>query len=231
MRVFAALAVLIMATPSQAQDHAAVFTYLEVEQLEYRLARGANTLHWDAQGWIGNDDHKAWFKTEGEHPRRGKLERAEVQLLYGRPIAEFWDLQLGIRHDFRPAPDRDFAVLGVQGLAPHFFEIDAATFLSDRGEVSARLSAEYDVQITQVVVLQPKAEINLAWQDVPERHIGSGINSIEFGLRLSYELHRKFAPYVGVNWERKLGQTADLARADGERTDERAILAGVRFWF
>jgi copper resistance protein B len=227
----AVLIALVANTAWAADDHATIFTYLEVEQLEYRLARGGKTIHWDAQGWIGDDHHKAWLKTEGEHPRRGKLERAELQLLYGRPIAEFWDLQIGVRRDFRPAPERSFAVIGFQGLAPHFFEIDASAYLSDRGEASARVKAEYDVLLTQQLVLQPQGEINLALQDVPERHVGSGVNNVELGLRLRYEVTRKFAPYVGVNWERRLGEAADFARAEGEKIDTRSVVVGTRFWF
>jgi copper resistance protein B len=208
-----------------------MFSFLQVDEFEYRAANGGNTLNWDAQGWIGGDDHKAWFKTEGEKIRDGRLESAEVQLLYSRRISDFFDAQAGVRYDFRPRPERVFAVLGVQGLSQYFFEVDAAAFISDRGEVSARLTGEYDLLITQKLILQPKAEINLAVQDVPARDIGSGLNTVALGLRLRYEFASEFAPYIGVNWERLIGETARFARAGHEPVDTPSFVAGVRFWF
>jgi copper resistance protein B len=217
--------------PARAHEHDLLFGYFEMDQLEYRSKNGRDTLNWDAQGWYGGDDHKAWLKTEGEKVRGGKLENAEVQLLYSRRISEFFDLQMGARYDFRPEPERGFAVFGVQGIAPYFFEVEAAAFLSNQGELSARVSGEYDLLITQALVLQPKLEINLAGTRVRERGVGAGVNSAEFGLRLRYEFAREFAPYVGVVWERALAETARLARAEGERVEDLSLVAGVRFWF
>jgi copper resistance protein B len=217
--------------PAGAAEPGQVFTFFQAEQLEYRTGSGKDGLAWDAQGWVGNDDHKLWLKTEGEKPNSGKLEKGEFQLLYSRPISDFFDAQAGVRHDIKPNPDRTFAVLGVQGTAPYMVEVDAAAFVSNEGEVSARLKGEYDMHITQQLILQPNAEINLAFQRARERDIGSGLNSVAVGLRLRYEIIREFAPYIGVQWERKLGQTANFARADGDAADNRFLVAGIRFWF
>jgi len=206
-------------------------TFLQVEQLEYRVGNGDDSVNWDAGGWIGEDYNKLWFKTEGEKVIDGKVEEAEIQLLYSRLISPFFDLQVGLRGDVKPEPERAFGVIGFQGLSPYFFEIDTAAFISNKGEVSARLEAEYEALLTQRMVLQPSLELNLAVQDVEERGIGSGINDIELGLRLRYEFEREFAPYIGINWSRKIGETADFAEEEGEGIDAFSFVAGVRFWF
>ncbi len=221
----------LAANPAGAAEPGQVFTVFQAEQLEYRTGNGKDGFNWEAGGWVGNDDHKVRFKTEGEKPTEGKLEKGEFQLLYSRPISDFFDIQGGIRQDIKPNPDRTFAVFGVQGTAPYKIEVDAAAFVSHEGEVSARLKGEYDLLITQKLVLQPTAEINMAIQSVKAREIGSGVNNIGIGLRLHYEIVREFAPYVGFQWERKLGQTADYARDDGETVDNRSFVTGVRFWF
>ncbi len=227
----AALVSLLTANHAGAAEPGQVFTFFQAEQLEYRTGNGRDGLNWDAQGWVGNDDHKLWLKTEGEKPTEGKLEKGEFQLLYSRPISDFFDVQAGIRQDIKPNPDRTFAVFGVQGTALYMIEIDAAAFVSHEGEVSARLKGEYDLLLTQKLILQPTAEINAAVQSVKQRDIGSGVNNVGVGLRLRYEIVREFAPYVGFQWERKLGQTADYARADRETADNRSLVTGIRFWF
>lgn len=175
---------------------------------------------------------RIWLKTQGEYsPGRDEFEKAEVQLLYSRLVGYYWDLQARVRYDFEPDPSRAYGVIGLQGLAPGYFEVDTQAFVSENGDLSARLEADYDILITQRLILQPKAELNLAVQDVPEFGIGSGINDLELGLRLRYEISREFAPYVGISWERKLGETAQIARREGGDVDIFALVAGVRFWF
>lgn len=203
-----------------------------VDRLEYQTNEGDGLWLWDAQGWYGGDLHKLWIKTEGEYlAEGGELEEAELQALYSRAISPFFDLQLGYRIDLEPDPERHFAVLGVQGLAPQWFEIDAAAFVSDEGDVSARLEAEYDLLLTQRLILQPRAELNFAVQDVSSYGVGSGVSTVEAGLRLRYEIRRQFAPYVGISWRRKLGDTADFARETGEDVGVLSLVAGVRLWF
>lgn len=202
-----------------------------VDQLEARIHDDRDGYLWDAQGWYGGDIDKLWIKTEGKGRFGENTEDAELQALWSRAITPWFDFQAGLRYDFRPDPERGYLVVGVQGLAPYFFEIDAAAFLSDEGDVSARFEAEYDLLITQRLVLQPRAEVSLAVQEVRELGIGSGVNDVELGLRLRYEFAPEFAPYVGVGWERKLGETADFARDEGEDVDSFALVAGVRLWF
>jgi len=138
---------------------------------------------------------------------------------------------MGVRHDIQPSPSRTFAVFGVEGLAPLWFEVDAASFVSTDGDVSFRLEAEYDLLLTQRLILQPRIETNLAIQDAHKWGVGEGMNDIDLGLRLRYEIRREFAPYIGVSWNRKIGETATLARDEGENLDAVSFVAGIRMWF
>ncbi|HBB34754.1 MAG TPA: copper resistance protein CopB [Cyanobacteria bacterium UBA8803] len=221
--------------PSPVEDNQ-VFWLLLIDQLEYRNNDGSNTLNWDAQGWVGGDYRRIWLKTEGEVDLEGdEGTEAEIQVLYGQLIAPYWDLQVGLRYDRLDSSDRDqgraFAVVGVQGLTPYLFEVDAALFISEDGDVSARLAAEYELLLTQRLVLQPELEVNLALQEVEEFGVGTGLNDIELGLRLRYEVTRKFAPYVGISWTRKFGAAADFAREEGESTDNFSLVGGLRLLF
>lgn len=213
-----------------------VFWHLLLDQLEYRATEGPDALHWDAVGWVGGDYDRLWLKAEGGQELggegRGEL---EVQALYGRWVAAFWDLQVGVRHDrtWGVGPDRfrTFGVLALQGLAPYWIEVEPALFVSDRGDLSARLTAETELYLTQRLVLQPKLEVDAALQRVREFGVGRGLNDLELGLRLRYELLRELAPYLGIAWTRELGATAGLARRAGEEVETFSVVAGVRFWF
>lgn len=200
------------------------------ERFEAQSGEGEDLYLWDAQGWYGNDADKLWVKSEGEGVFGGGVESAQIQALWSHAIGPWFDLQSGVRYDFEP-DSRGHAVLGVQGLAPYMFELDAAAFLSDRGDLTARIEAEYDQRITQRLILQPRAELSFAAQDIPERRTGAGITTVETGLRLRYEFAREFALYIGVGYEAKIGDTADFARAAGEDTDKVSLLLGVRAWF
>ncbi len=207
------------------------FSQLMVDRLEYRANKGANGYAWEGEGWIGGDINRFAFKTEGEGEVGGPLESAEVQALYSRAIDPWWNVVAGVRHDIRPQPQRSYATVGIEGLAPYWFEVEGQAFVSTKGDVHLRMEGSYDQRITQRLILQPAAEVNIAAQDVPELGIGSGISNIELGLRLRYEFAREFAPYVGVHWERKLGDTARYARADGESASTASLVMGIRFWF
>lgn len=222
---------LVWPAAPQAAESDQLFGMFMAEQLEYRVQKGRNLIYWDAEAWIGGDDNKLWFKTEGEKKRDDEFERAELHILYNRRINDFFDLQGGVRHDFRPGPSRTFGTIGLQGLAYYFIESDIAAFISNKGEFSARLTGEIDLPITQSLILQPKAELNLSAENVRERGIGRGVDSLELGLRLRYEIVPEFAPYIGVNWERRLGRSAEYARDEGERAGELSFVAGLRFWF
>jgi copper resistance protein B len=206
-----------------------IFLTLRADRLEWRDREGDDLLLWDVEAWLGGDYHKLYFESEGEVVD-GEAEKANAELLYSRTIHSFWDLQAGFRHDFKPRPTRSFVAFGVQGLAPHWFEVDATAYLSDRGDLSAVLEVEYDLLLTQRLILQPRLETAVAVQEVEELNIGSGFNEIELGLRLRYEITRKFAPYIGLSWSRKLGKTADLVGADGEEVESTDFIAGVKLW-
>lgn len=213
-------------------EHGGYTGYMALfDRLEYRAADGRNGFAWDGEGWYGGDYDRLWIKTEGEGEFGRAVESAEVQALYSRAIGPWFNLQAGVRYDLRPRPDRGHLVLGVQGLAPYWFEIDAAAFLSKKGDLTARLEAEYDQRITNYLILQPRLEVDLVAQDVPELGIGAGLSTIEAGLRLRYEIKREFAPYVGLQYERRLGDTANFARAAGEDVGGWAFLVGLRSWF
>lgn len=207
------------------------FGMLLADRLEAGFADRADTYLWDVQGWYGGDRDRWSVKSEGEGESGHSPDAAELQLLFGRMFAPFWDWQVGVRHDFRPRPDRTHLVLGVQGVAPYEFEVDAALFLSDKGDVSGRLEAEYELRITQRLVLQPRFELNAALSDDLETGLADGISSTELGLRLRYELERELAPYIGIAWTQSHGGTADLARAEGEPTSLTSIVIGLRAWF
>ena len=213
------------------EEEATIFTFFEAEQLEYRSGRGNDRFSWDAQGWIGGDYDKLWFKTQGDRVIDGSLQAAELQLLYSRAVTAFWDLQVGGRYDPKPEPSRGFGVVGIQGLAPYFFELDAAAFVSDEGDLSARIEAAYELLVTQRLILKPSIELNFAAQEVEKLAIGSGLSEVEAGLRLRYEIVREFAPYVGIVWERKVGRTADFARRGGKDAGESRFVTGLRVWF
>ncbi len=209
-----------------------VNTLILGERFEYQSNDNDPLTVWEAQGWVGGDIQKLWFKTEGEYEtEKGQFEEAEVQALYSRAISPFWDLQAGIRHDLKPDPSRSYAVIGAQGVAPYWFELDGQLFLSNEGDISARLEAEYELRLTQRLMLQPRIELNGAFSDDDEIGVGSGLSTAAAGLRLRYEITRQFAPYIGVSCNRAFGKTKDLARADGKDSDHVSWVAGIRFWF
>lgn len=208
-----------------------IFATFRADRLEHRQQDGEAVFLWDVNAWLGSDSHKLFLESEGERLSGGDVEEAGVDVFYNRAIAGFWDLQLGIRHDFEPRPTRTFAAMGVQGLAPYWFEVDATVYVSEDGEISAEMEVEYDLLLSQRLILQPRFETALALQEVPEYGIGSGVNNVELGLRLRYEIRRKFAPYAGVSWHRLLGNTADFAKAEGASVDTVSWIAGVKLWF
>jgi copper resistance protein B len=212
------------------------FNYVLIDRLEFSSGDAADALSVDAEGWYGGDRNKFWWKAEGASRLSGRAEgEGEVQALYSRLVAPFWDFQTGLRHDRTWGTgsnrDRTFAVFGFEGLAPYWFELEPALFVSEHGDISARLAATYDVLLTQRLILQPRLDLNAALQDAPKFGVGSGLNNVEAGLRLRYEIRREFAPYVGVTWIRQLGQTADLSRAAGEPVDDLRFVLGLRLWW
>ncbi|MGA9582301.1 MAG: copper resistance protein B [Allosphingosinicella sp.] len=202
-----------------------------IDQLEARIRNGRDGYFLNAEAWYGGDINRFWLKTEIEGEFGHSPEQAEVQALYSLAIDPWWNLQAGVRYDFRPDPERAYLVLGVEGLAPYWFEVDAAAFVSNKGDVSARVEVENDLRLSQRLILQPRIELDLAAQDVPEIGVGSGLSTAELGLRLRYEIKPEFAPYVGVAYERAFGDTAGFRRAAGDKAGGFNFLVGVRAWF
>ncbi|MBO9708872.1 MAG: copper resistance protein B [Caulobacter sp.] len=197
--------------------------------LEYRARPGGDGYHWDGEAWFGGDLNRLVLKSEGEGDRRG-IEDAEVQALYSRAVGLYTDFQVGVRQDLEPK-SRTYATVGFETLLPYWIEAGGALFLSTKGDVLGRVEGSIDWRLTQRLILQPRAELNLAAQDIPETATGSGLSDGELGLRLRYETRREFAPYVGVSWSRRFGQTADYARARGQDVSDTSFVVGLRAWF
>lgn len=223
---------MMMARHHLEQHHGGgTFHQVMVNLAEYQFRGGRDGYRWDGEAWYGGDIDRLFVKTEGEGTFREGVESAEVQALYSRAIGPYFNLQAGVRQDLGPSPKRTYATVGFEGLAPGQLELSGAAFLSNKGELLGRLEGYYDQRITQRLILQPRAELNFAAQDVPENRIGSGLSNAELGLRLRYEIRRAFAPYVGVSWDRTIGDTARFARAAGEDATSRSLVAGIRAWF
>jgi copper resistance protein B len=206
------------------------FSTVLFDNLEAVRSNGSNSQAYDAIAWFGRDYDRLVIKAEGE-VAGGTVQEARTEALWSHAVATFWDAQLGLRYDSGIGPNRRWLAFGVQGLAPYWFEVDAAAYVGDGGRTALRLGAEYEALITQQLILQPRIEANFYGKSDAERDLGDGLSDVTIGLRLRYEFSRQFAPYVGVEWSGKFGETADLAEAAGERTRSTRYVAGVRFWF
>jgi copper resistance protein B len=211
-------------------DDTAANAMLLLDRLEAFSGQGGHGQSWEAEGWYGNDSDKLWFRSEGER-EDGRPHDGDAELFWSHAIATFWDTQLGVRSDFGEGPKRQWAAFGLQGLAPYWFELEATAYVGQGGRTAARVRAEYELRITQRLILQPELEVNAYGKDDERRLLRSGISSVEGGLRLRYEFTRTFAPYVGVAWEHLTGGTADLASDQGRRITDRRWVAGLRLWF
>jgi copper resistance protein B len=202
-----------------------------LDQFEGRTDGRTPDFRWSGEGWIGTDYDKFWIKTEGFRRRDGSVDDGQHEFLYSRAISTFFDLQAGLRSDIDSRRNRNWASFGFEGLAPLFFKVAGAGFVSDGGHLAARFEGSYDLLLTNRLILQPQIEINLYSKADPPRLIGAGLSEIDTGLRLRYEIERKFAPYIGVAYEGKFGQTASFARRAGESTSGVRLLVGLRTWF
>ena len=218
-----------MATMMQ-MDDTARFGRVMLDQLEWRDAQEGSALAWDAQGWYGGDYNKLWVKSEAERIKGATLD-ASADVLLDHVIARWWDVQAGLRQDFGKGPSRTWLALGLQGLAPYWIDAEATFYVGEEGRTTVRLKGSWDLLLTQRLILEPYGEVNLYGKSDPKRQIGSGVSDLEVSLRLRYEVRREFAPYVGVGWFRRFGQTAQLARNAGEGADELQLVAGLRVWF
>lgn len=227
---FAGLCLYVSNDVRAEMDDDPVLTTIILDQLEVRDLGGDNGLFWDVQGWLGKDLRKLWFKTDGERNTRGGNE-TELQLLYSKAIARYWDIQFGVRYDFDSATNRSWAAIGVKGLAPYFFDIDAVAFIGESGRAAVRFEIEYEMRLTQRLILTPDIEINLHAQDDREVGVGSGLSDLDAGLRLRYEIRHEFAPYIGISWTKLFGETADFARTAGEDVSAAQLMIGIRARF
>ena len=207
------------------------FTKVMFNIAEAQLRKGSDGYEWDGEGWYGGDIDRLWVKSEGDGAFGRSVDRAEVQALYSHAVGPYFNFQGGIRYDFKPNPSRAYAVVAVEGIAPSFFDVEGALFLSNKGELLARADAYYDQRITQRLILQPRAEINLAAQSSRAIGVGAGLSDVEVGLRLRYDIRREFAPYVGVQYKRAFGDTRRYLREVGDDAGGWSLLTGVRFWF
>lgn len=199
------------------------------DQLEWQGADdGGGNL--DFRSWIGTDRNRMWIRSEMESDRR-RIENGFADVLYGRPIARWWDIVGGVRQDFRPGPGRTWVGAGIQGLAPYWFTVEATAYVGEGGRTHARFEVEYELLLTNRLILQPLIEAELYGKSDPERALGAGLSAVETGLRLRYEFKREFAPYIGITWNRKMFGTGDLVRAAGGQAGTARIAVGLRTWF
>ncbi len=210
-----------------------IFAHFILNQNEGRLGRldGIDTHYrWSGQGWVGTDYDKLWVTTEGA-VKKGQVEDGQHEFLYSRAVSPYFNLQGGLRTDLDSSRTRNWAAFGVTGLAPFFFEIEVTGYVSPRGHLAARIEVDHDFLITNRLILRPQLEFNFYSKSDPARGNGAGLSEIDAGLRLRYEFSRKFAPYIGVAYEGKFGQTAKLARQAGDSTGDVRVVAGIRIWY
>lgn len=221
------------AFPSDLEGHTThdqrFISYVLFEQLEWQ-GSGSGGAKLENTSWFGGDVDRVFIRAEAESDE-GRLEEASAQALWGHGFSRWWDVVAGVRQDFRPGDPLTWAAVGIQGLAPQWFEVEVTGFVGAGGRTQARLEAEYDLLLTNRLVLQPVMQLDIYGRNDPGRGIGAGLSSIESGLRLRYEIRRELAPYVGLTWDRKLFRTADLARAENESVSRARLVFGLRTWF
>lgn len=208
----------------------AIHYFVLADQFEWQVGEGTKGLNWDTKSWVGGDRNRIWVRSEGETDS-ARVDHAEGHVLYGRAISRWWDLVGGVRQDFRPGPARTWATIGLQGLAPQWFEIEATVYVGASGRTHLRLEAEYDLLLTNRLVLQPLVEMEFYGKSDPERRIGAGLSTADAGVRVRYEVRREVAPYLGLVWQRRFAGTADFARAAGQDVGGWHAIGGVRLWF
>jgi copper resistance protein B len=213
----------------QAHD-TSVHSFVLFDQLEWQSLDGGDSASWDTKGWVGGDRNRLWFRTEGD-VRNAAIAATQSHVLFGRSVARWWDIVAGIRQDVRPGPEQTWAAIGIQGIAPYWFDVQATAYIGGSGRTHVRFESELDLLLTNRLVLQPLLETEIYGKADPERGFGAGLTTIDVGLRLRYELRREFAPYVGLVWSRKFFGTADFAEAAGETSAGSRLAVGIRTWF
>lgn len=222
----------MVAKSARHETHNPIIYKVMIDRLERDYTNKGDYTQFEGQAYIGTDTNKLWLKGEGKRVG-GVTQDADIEAFYSHAIAAYWDAQIGARHDFSAgtAPDRNWFAFGVQGLAPYKFDTAATAYIGSEGRTALRLTSEYDLFITQRLIFWPGVELNLYGKNDPERNIGKGLADSRVVLRLRYEIRREFAPYVGIQWTNKYGQTASYARANNEATSDMQLIAGVRLWW
>lgn len=222
------------AFPPDLDGHAvhdrSIHSYVLFDQLEWQSNAGGKGVNVDTKGWIGGDRDRLWFRAEGD-AEAGRLGEAEAHILYARQFSRWWDVVAGVRQDFEPGPSRTWAAIGIQGLAPHWFEVELTAYVGAAGRTQLKVEVEYELLLTNRLIVQPLVEVVVFGKSDPERGIGAGVSTTEAGLRLRYEVTRELAPYIGVTWNNRWGRTADLAEVAGEDTGGARFVTGLRLWF
>lgn len=206
------------------------FGSLLMDRLETVVTSDNTLATYDLQAWYGRSYDRVVLKAEGDY-EQGALQEASTELLWGHAVASFWDAQLGVRYDSGEDPNRTWLAFGLQGLAPYWFELDITGYIGEEGRTAISLEAEYELLLTQKLILQPRVELDWYGKDDAERAIGSGFSEVSAGIRLRYEIRREIAPYIGIEWAGVFGDTKDYAEAAGEDSSETRFVAGLRFWF
>lgn len=206
-------------------------TVMKLDRLEYRAHRGSDGYLIEGSVWSGGDIDRAVLAVEAEGAFGEAAETIQIDAYWRHAINPWFNLQLGVRHDFRPDPERTYGLIGIEGLLPYWIESEAQLFVSNKGDLHLSAMASHDMRVTQRLVVEPEVELDIAMQDVPELGIGAGFDTLELSARARYELSRNFAPYVGIAWERKLGGSARFARLEGEKPSVVSFVVGLRAWF
>jgi len=202
----------------------AIFWHVLFDQLEGRTNGPDTELRWDGEGWVGTDYNRLWVKTEGFLDEQGRVEDGDQEVLYARPIPR-------LRYDWDSAPGRLWGAFGVEGLAPGFFNVAATFYVRDAGHFAGRMEGSYDLLLTNRLIAQPEIELNFYSKNDPARSVGNGLSELDTGLRLRYEINRKFAPYIGVAYNGKFGDTATFVRQEGGIVNDVRFIFGIRVWY
>ncbi len=245
LMIAAALAIAAMSMPARAEPPTGtgfpdfgmpvmdnqIYGHLLFDQLEGRTNGPDTELRWDGEGWLGTDFDRLWIKSEGFYNEHGKVDDGDHEVLYDRPISTYFDVQGGLRYDLDSDPQRFWGAFGIEGLAPEFFNFQATAYARDAGHFAARIQGSYDLRLLQRLVAQPECELNFYSKEDSSRGIGTGLSEIDTGLRIRYELSRKFAPYVGIAYNQKFGESADFSQQEGLIVRDLRFVFGLRVWY
>lgn len=214
----------------QHQHGASRHSFWLLDQFEASDTSDGTQIGWEGTGWVGSDLNRLWLRSKG-HALDGSVQNGRIEALYGRPVRRWWDVVAGVRQDFGNGPSRTWAAFGVQGLAPYFFEIEATAYVGESGRTALSVAAEYEMLLTNRLILTWETEANAFGKSDPEQVIGSGLSTVELGLRLRYEMTRQFAPYIGFEHEWSHGETADFRALAGHARNDNRWVVGLRLWF